>query len=506
MSRASGVLVHPTSFPGRFGIGDLGPEAYRFVDWLAGAGQKWWQVLPLNPIDAGNSPYQSPSAFAGNPLLVSPEAMYDDGLVTEEDLRAAEIESNPDQPRANYDLARERKRPLWAKAEQTFRELPEDHPLQQEFRAFATSQAGWLNDTALFMALKDANEGRSWTTWNSYVDHRHYADAEARTVLGERIFHYRFQQFLFARQWNSLRSYAAAKGVKILGDAPIYVAQDSSDVWSNRRFFQLDEAGHPRQVAGVPPDYFSSTGQLWNNPLYDWAAMDQDEYRWWIARLRAVLQSVDIVRLDHFRGFEAYWSVPAGHKTAELGMWVPGPRDRLFRAIRDALCTEEDRRLPILAEDLGTITEEVDALRKKFHLPGMKVLQFMILSDEGFRPHEFEAESACYTGTHDNDTTRGWFHSDVAPYDYRMDRIRQFVSGNEDSFAWEMLQIAWRSSSDLAIAPLQDLLNLGSEARMNTPGTFSDDFGNWCWQYRPGVLTSDLQHRLRRMTEETGRS
>jgi 4-alpha-glucanotransferase len=506
MDRASGVLLHPTSFPSRFGTGDLGAEAYQFVDWLEAAGQSFWQVLPLNPVDAGDSPYQSPSSFAGNPLLISLEKLVDDGLLTHEQLDQAAIAGAYGCGESNFELAFARKIPLLEQAAQIFKQLPEDHELQVAYRAFCSAQSGWLDQMALFTALKGANEGRSWTTWTHLVDHRHHAGPEAITVLQEPMFLCKFQQFLFFRQWSELRAYARARGILIIGDVPIYVAHDSADVWSNRKMFQLNDSGHATQVAGVPPDYFSATGQLWNNPVYDWHALELDDYRWWARRLRAVIEAVDIVRLDHFRGFEAYWSVPAGHATAEQGMWVVGPRQKLFDALQKQLEIPEGmNRLPIIAEDLGTITPEVDALRLAYGLPGMKVLQFMIAETDPFYPEDFPLESICYSGTHDNDTTVGWFQSHVAPFGDRMERVKRHTSGEVEKIAWDILEVAWKSRSNIAIAPLQDILSLPGTARMNTPGTFGAEARNWVWQYAPGALPLELAQRLRELTVVTNR-
>lgn len=501
MDRASGVLLHPTSFPSRFGTGDLGHEAYQFVDWLAAAGQSYWQVLPLNPVDAGYSPYQSPSSFAGNPLLISLEKLVEEELLTPEELDQAAIAGAYGSGSASFELAFERKMPLLHRAAERFHQLHEDHELQVAFRSFCSAQAGWLDQMALFEALKGANAGRPWTTWTHLVDHWHYPGSEAITVLQEPIFVAKFQQFMFFRQWNELRAYARNKGLLIIGDVPIYVAHDSADVWSNRRFFQLNEAGQALQVAGVPPDYFSATGQLWNNPVYDWRALEEDEYGWWARRLQAVMEAVDLVRLDHFRGFEAYWSVPAGHLTAEQGTWVPGPGHRLFDALKRQLRMPAGMtRLPIIAEDLGTITAQVDELRLSFGLPGMKVLQFMIAENDPFQPQEFPPESICYTGTHDNDTTVGWFQSHVAPFADRFDRLRQRIEFSNEDIAWDLIAVAWKSRSNIAIVPLQDLLSLPSTARMNTPGTFGASARNWIWQFAPGLLTKDLADRLHRLT------
>jgi 4-alpha-glucanotransferase len=507
--RVSGVLLHPTSIPTPFGIGDLGPGAYEFVDWLAGAEQSYWQVLPLCPTDAGDSPYQSPSSFAGNPLLISPELLADDGLLTDADLANATLSEIEYSSKVNFPLAAEKKGELLATAIRTLRSLPASHPLQYEFAAFCDLHANWVENHARFMALREANQGRPWQHWTESVTGPNTA---VKPELGERFVAAVILQFFFVRQWQKLRGYARHRNIKIIGDIPIYVSHNSVDVWANRSFFQLDEQGNPTRVAGVPPDYFSATGQLWNNPLYDWARMDRDGYRWWIHRLKVALQFVDLVRLDHFRGFESYWSVPAGETTAINGEWVPGPRGKLLRALCQApgVGSHEagsPNTVPIIAEDLGMITEAVHALRHEFQLPGMKVLQFLLPGEawDQTRPEEFESNSVVYTGTHDNNTTLGWFRSFILPYHDRLERLKHYTKCDEVNIAWEFIEIAWRSGSNLAIVPLQDLLSLGEEARMNTPGTSGDDVDNWRWKYSPGMLTGEVQQRLSTLTRDSGR-
>ena len=507
--RASGVLLHPTSIPTRFGIGDLGPRAYEFIDWLAGAGQRYWQVLPLCPTDAGDSPYQSPSSFAGNPLLISPEFLAADGLVTEGELASAALEDIEYSSAVNFSLATEKKTRLLSCAIRALRALPASHSLQREFAEFCELHVKWVENHAKFMALREANHGLPWQQWTEYLT---APDSAVKPELGERFVDAVVLQFYFVRQWHRLRAYARERNIRIIGDIPIYVSHNSVDVWANRSLFQLDEHGNPQRVAGVPPDYFSETGQLWNNPLYDWDAMERDGYRWWIHRLEAALQFVDLVRLDHFRGFEAYWSVPAGETTAINGEWIPGPRGKLLQALCHARSTESSdsdakSTVPIIAEDLGMITEEVHALRKQFQLPGMKVLQFMLPGEawDRTRPEDFEPNSVVYTGTHDNDTTLGWFRSHILPRHDQLERLKQYTRCDESNIAWEFIELAWRSGSNLAIVPLQDLLSLGSEARMNTPGTSGPETGNWRWKYVPGMLTTDVQRRLANLTQECSR-
>ena len=524
--RASGILVHPTSFPTRFGIGDLGPSADEFLEWLAAAGQRCWQVLPLCPADAGGSPYQSASSFAGNPLLISPELLARDGLLTEAELNEAAVPESEFALRVDFQQASTRKRRLLERAAQRLRDLPATHPLHGELLQFVNQHRDWLEGHAQFMAASEANGGASWPTWSIAATQVPFT---IPPELSDRVAVHLTLQFFFFRQWQRLRDRARQLGIQIIGDIPIYVSYDSADVWANRSLFQLDERGRSTRVAGVPPDYFAATGQLWNNPLYDWAAMERDGYRWWIHRLRASLQLVDFVRLDHFRGFEAFWSVAAGEPTAMNGEWVPGPKDSLLTSLRTGLERDRDgmrgsvdsrqplptndlndsldRGLPIIAEDLGMITEEVHALRRRHKLPGMKVLQFMLPGEawDNTRVEDFEPNSVVYTGTHDNDTSLGWFRADVLPHHEKLDRLRRYVPCDESRFAWEFIEFAWRSGSNIAIAPLQDVFSLDSSARMNKPGTSGNTTTNWQWRYSPGMLTDDLKVRVAELTRTSGR-
>ncbi|WP_397569567.1 4-alpha-glucanotransferase [Schlesneria sp. T3-172] len=508
--RASGVLLHPTSFPTRYGIGDLGPSAYHFIDWLEGAEQRYWQVLPLCPTDMGDSPYQSPSSFAGNPLLISPDLLARDGLLNENDLASALLPEVETAPHVDFQRSALLKNQLLSTAVLNFRNLSPAHELHQEFAEFKKQHHSWVNNHARFMALRDVNRNRPWRQWTEYVT---APDQPVMPELEVRFEYALLLQFFFFRQWHQLRQYARERNIQIIGDIPIYVSHDSVDVWAHQSLFQLDEHGDPTRVAGVPPDYFAATGQLWNNPLYNWDAMEQDGFRWWIHRLETALQFVDLVRLDHFRGFEAYWSVAAGEATAMNGHWVPGPRGKLLTALcnvkgADPVANASTSTAPIIAEDLGMITEEVHALRKEFHLPGMKVLQFMLPGEpwDNHRPEEFEANSVAYTGTHDNDTTLGWFRSHILPNPDQLERLKQYTRCEEHNIAWEFIEIAWRSGSHLAIAPLQDLFSMGSEARMNTPGTSGPGCHNWRWKYSPGLLTREVQERLANLTRSTNRA
>ena len=508
--RASGILLHPTSIPTRFGVGDLGPRAYEFLDWLASAHQRYWQVLPLCPADGEGSPYQSASSFAGNPLLISPELLLQDGLLTENELSEAALPAIEGGPAVDYDLATVQKQKILEIAARRLLALQSSHSLRVALELFQENNRDWLEPHAEFMAGCEANETTHWQRWP--------IDSQSTTSripqpLGDRFACHTAFQFFFDRQWQQLRDRAKQLGIRIVGDIPIYVSHDSADVWANRSLFQLNELGEAIFVAGVPPDYFAATGQLWNNPLYDWAEMSRDSYQWWIRRLQQSLCQVDLVRLDHFRGFEAFWSIPAGEATAVHGNWVPGPGDQFLQALCHAITVAESTdqisfaSLPIIAEDLGMITENVHALRRRFQLPGMKVLQFMLPGEEwdNTQPEDFEANSVVYTGTHDNDTSLGWFRSEILQHAGKLDRLRRHVPCVEAGFAWEFIEYAWRSGSNLAITPLQDVLSLDSSARMNVPGTSGKATRNWRWKYCPGMLTASLRDRLATETDRVGR-
>jgi 4-alpha-glucanotransferase len=490
--RSSGVLLHPTSLPGPYGIGDLGDAAFEWIDALAHARQRWWQILPLGPTGYGDSPYQCFSAFAGNPYLISPERLMADGLLVREDVAGVHFPAG----RVDFGPVIEFKVRLLATAWARFQGGAGAH-LRPEFEAFVAANAGWLDDFTLFMALKDANQGRSWQEWDAELRLRAKAPlAAASSRLKDSIGLHQFRQFLFFKQWSAVKAYANGKGIGLIGDVPIFVSIDSSDVWASPEYFLLDDQRHPTVVAGVPPDYFSATGQLWGNPLYDWAALARNDYAWWVARLRATLSQVDFLRIDHFRGFEAYWEIPAGEPTAEVGQWVKGPNIALFDALRAQL-----GELPIIAEDLGVITPEVDALRLGVGLPGMRVLQFAFGggTEDRFLPHNHERDSVVYTGTHDNDTTRGWY---AAITERERDFVRRYLARDGSDIAWDLIRCAWSSVADYAIAPLQDVLDLGTEARMNLPGSAA---GNWAWRFTPGQLQARHLERLAELTQLYGR-
>jgi 4-alpha-glucanotransferase len=483
--RSSGILLHPTSLPGPYGIGDLGPAAHAWVEWLAGCGCKLWQVLPLGPTGYGDSPYQCFSAFAGNPYLISPDGLLEMGLLKSEDLA-----DMPAWEERRVDFGRFY---LWKPAllEKAFRHFAGDPgPYQAEFAAFCSENAAWLEDYSLFMALKETHGGGAWGSWPKPIRQRQPAALqEARQTMAEKIQRSSFFQFLFFRQWKALHEHARGKGLQIIGDIPIFVAYDSSDVWAHPDLFYLDENGSPTVVAGVPPDYFSPTGQLWGNPLYRWDVHKATGYAWWLERIRATLKLVDILRIDHFRGFAAYWEVPFGNATAELGRWVPGPGADLFNAIQTGLGS-----LPIIAEDLGVITPDVVALRDQFGLPGMKILQFAFTGpDNPFLPHSYPENCAVYPGTHDNDTARGWYETGK---EVEKDFARRYLAVDGRDFAWDLIRHAWSSVAVFAVATLQDLLNLGNEARMNYPSRLG---GNWEWRVTMEALSVELQGRIKEL-------
>lgn len=492
--RASGILLHPTSFPSPYGVGDLGSEAYQFVDFLAESGQQIWQILPLGPTGYGDSPYQCFSAIAGNPLLISPDRLREEGLLTDEDFH-----NLPELPlKIDFGWALYLKLPLLQKACSSFRTQATSEQ-QEAFAEFCEAKAEWLDDYALFMALKDANNGASWQTWEPELRLRKPEALEAaRQTLSQKIFFHQFLQFEFFQQWTALKAYANERQIQILGDLPIYVAHDSAEVWAQPENFRLDEeTGLPELVAGVPPDYFSETGQLWGNPIYNWQRLQEQDFHWWVQRFQAMLECVDLIRIDHFRGFEAYWAVPYGEATAINGEWLQAPGRTFFKHLNKVL-----GELPIVAEDLGLITPEVEDLRDDFGFPGMKILHFAFDSgsDNPYLPFQYPRNSVVYTGTHDNDTTLGWFNK-RSPAE--QERVRQFLGcTGPDGIHWDLIRLAMSSVSDLSIIQLQDLLGLDTDARMNSP---SQEMGNWGWRYWNGALTDEIRDRLRFLTDIYGR-
>ncbi|MBI5498002.1 MAG: 4-alpha-glucanotransferase [Deltaproteobacteria bacterium] len=492
--RRSGILLHPTALPGPYGIGDLGSGARRFVDWLAAAQQRLWQVLPLNPTSHGNSPYTSPSAFAGNTRLLSLEGLLQDGL-----LGLGDINGLPPFPRDHVDFAmvHDHRTALFARVHDAFR-AGKGAALRPAFDEFRHAQQHWLEDHALFAALHRHFNHLSWPQWDRPIArHEKKALETWRDTLHAEVERESLLQFLFYRQWDALRGYAHDQGIQVVGDAPIFVAFDSADCWASPHQFRLDENGERTVVAGVPPDYFSKDGQLWGNPHYDWDAMAQDGYAWWVARTRAVARQVDIIRIDHFRGFAAAWEVKATEKTARKGRWVKGPGRQVFDAIRAAL-----GEVPFIAEDLGVITPDVEALRDGLGLPGMRVLQFAFGDEDGinaFLPHNHVPATVVYTGTHDNDTTRGWW--DALDDRTRM-HVMRYLGVDGRDIAWDLVRAAWRSCGAIAVAPVQDVLDLGTHARFNTPGKAED---NWGWRLADDALGDALAGRLAELTTLTAR-
>lgn len=491
--RSSGILLHPSSLPGPYGIGDIGPQSYRFVDWLVSTGSKLWQVLPLGPTGYGDSPYQCFSAFAGNPYLISPDDLLAEGLLTQDDLN-----SKPEFSASHVDFGMliPWKLDLLQKAFSRFESTPEH--LRQDFDRFCLENDFWLGDYTLFMALKESNGGGAWNGWPEALRKRKKAAlSKAQSELAESIERYAFYQFIFFRQWNKLRVYANERGIHIIGDIPIFVAYDSSDVWAHPELFFLDNEGNPTVVAGVPPDAFSTTGQLWGNPLYKWEVHKKDGYAWWLSRVNASLQTVDILRFDHFRGFAGYYEIPADHKTAEQGRWVSGPGKDFFGVVEKQLGNKSavyGNGLPIIAEDLGVITPDVVELLEAFNLPGMKVLQFGFSGpDNPFLPHNYVPNCVAYTGTHDNDTARGWFNS---AQQHEREFAQRYLRVDGNDFAWDLIRAVWASVADLAIAPMQDLLNCSGEARMNFPSKLG---GNWEWRITEKDLRDDLARGLQEL-------
>lgn len=514
--RKCGILLHPTSLPGKYGIGDLGRSAYSFVDFLEKSGQSLWQILPLGHTGFGDSPYQSFSAFAGNPLMISPELLVEDGLLSDED-----ISSTPafNDDKVDFGAVQSYKEGLFKKAHANFRSLEKG---DKDYKSFCRKNAFWINDYALFMALKnyfiqkrkfeyETKEFKSYyrqtvkslgengakdcyygACWNSFPDEIKNREEEAikkyTKLLSDDISYYKFIQYIFFKQWEELKAYANDKGISLIGDIPIFVAADSADTWAERELFHINAKGFPTEVAGVPPDYFSAEGQLWGNPLYNWAYHKKTDYQWWIKRVESVLKLVDIVRIDHFRAFESYWAIPYGSENAVKGKWKKGPQRELFDAIKNKLGS-----LDIIAEDLGDLNPEVGMLRDELGLPGMKILQFAFDNHgNAYLPHNYTSDNfVVYTGTHDNDTTKGWYDS---TNEQCRDYARRLMNISGSDISWDMIRLAISSCAKYCIIPLQDILCLGSEARMNTPGVAS---GNWQFRFRQGDLTDETADGLR---------
>jgi len=504
LPRKSGILLHPTSLPGPYGLGEIGPAARQFIHTLKQAGQTYWQVLPLGPTGYADSPYQALSTFAGNPMLISFDDLVEDGL-----LKPEELSDTPDFPerKVDYGAVIPFRRKILDQVCRSFSRRA-DEELNAEFKAFCKRERDWLEDYVLFEALKEFHDLRPWTEWPKEIIQREpvalnaFAKDHAKDLRAARI-----RQFLFARQWERLRQLAKAQGIQLIGDIPIFVAHDSADVWANQERFYLDPLGQPTVVAGVPPDYFSATGQLWGNPLYRWEVHQKNEFAWWLKRISHLFKLVDVVRIDHFRGFAAYWEVPAGDDTAMNGRWVEAPGTELFTTLQ-----EELGELPIIAEDLGLITDDVDRLRDQFDLPGMRILQFSFADDlkPHLKPEGFPENCVVYTGTHDNDTTAGWFHrtpgdnntESAEEIEAERQKVLETVHTDGSQIHWDLIALAHRLAPHTAMVPLQDVMGLGTEARMNVPGRMQ---GNWAWRFTwADVLPEDLL-RLRDITEWAGR-
>ncbi|MGE5423902.1 MAG: 4-alpha-glucanotransferase [Syntrophothermus sp.] len=491
--RAGGILLHPTSLPGRFGIGTLGNAAYDFIDFLVNSKIKFWQILPLGPTGYGDSPYQCFSSRAGNPMLIDPEMLHEERLITKEELDSLEL---PETGHVDYGRVITLKYAVLEKAYERFRS-ESGKELKQDLRYFSKSNSSWLNDYALFMSIKEHNKFKPWYKWTKSLRlKKEEAVAPLEKALKSRIEFHKFIQYMFFRQWSSVKDYANENNIRIIGDIPLYVALDSADAWANPELFEFNQEKMPVAVGGVPPDYFSENGQLWGNPLYNWYYHKQQRFKWWTDRINFNLSMFDMIRIDHFRGFAAYWAVPAGEETARNGKWMPGPGKDLFETIYNQL-----GELPIIAEDLGVITPDVENLRDSFGFPGMKILQFAFDSAEAndYLPHNYPKNSVVYTGTHDNDTVKGWFEKASAG-----DRKQalDYMGCTPDKICSSLIRLAWSSVSNTAVVPLQDLLELGSEARMNTPGTTSN---NWKWRCNASDFNPELAKRLSRMAKMYGR-
>ncbi|MCK9211306.1 MAG: 4-alpha-glucanotransferase [Ignavibacteriaceae bacterium] len=494
IERSAGILLHPTSLPGKFGIGDLGEQAFNFINFLEASGQTLWQVFPLGPTGYGDSPYQCFSAFAGSPLLISPEILAEEGYLKKEDLTKI-----PKFDPINIDFGGviDYKNSLLRKAFENF--VKEKNPaVEKSFSAFCEKHNDWLDDYSLFMAVKNYHGGNLWTTWNKEIALRKKGAIEKwKEKVADEIQYQKFLQFNFFKQWHKVKKYANHKGIKIIGDLPIFIAYDSADLWANKSLFTVDENGKLLTCAGVPPDYFSPTGQLWGNPLYRWDEMEKDDFLWWRKRISALLELIDIVRIDHFRGFEAYWEIPGDAPTAETGKWVKAPGDKFFTAVRKHLGD-----VPIIAEDLGVITKEVNALRDKFNFPGIKILQFAFGTkmETKFLPHNFIPNCVVHTGSHDNDTTRGYFEK--AKEEKHKNDIYEFTQKYlgyyGDDITNQLIKTAYASVAKIVVIPLQDMLNFGNEARMNFPGTLG---GNWSWRFTWEQVPYNLAGKYKKMCE-----
>ena len=492
-TRKAGILLHPTSLPGKFGMGTIGAEAFAFVDFLVKAKQNYWQILPLGPTGYGDSPYQCFSSKAGNPYLIDLEKLVEIHLLDKTDLIIHEEFSDQ---KVNYGIVISTKLELLKKAQQRFNS-GDYNDLKYNFDLFVSENNVWLEDYALFMALKEKFNNRPWYEWSDEYRLRNSETLEmVKPELSDTIQFHKFIQYIFTQQWYDLKQYANNNGIEIIGDIPIYVAMDSSDTWVSPQLFQFDENKNPLCVGGCPPDYFSETGQLWGNPIFDYSEMEKDDFSWWIDRIKTTLKLYDLVRVDHFRGFAGYWRIPYGDENAINGEWIPGPGKKLFHAIKNAL-----GEIPIIAEDLGLITPDVIELRDAFNLPGMKVLQFAFDSGEAndYLPHNYDKNCVVYTGTHDNETVNGWFENAI---DADKKYVLDYINSNGENVSWDLIKSAWASVAYTAIAPMQDVLGLGADARMNLPGT---TVKNWEWRMERGAITDELAERLEYITALFGR-
>ncbi len=488
IERSAGVLLHPTSLPGKFGIGDLGPDAFRFIDFLKEAGQTLWQVLPLGPTGYGDSPYQCFSAFAGNPLLISPELLLQEELLSDCDLPLLN-DNNPH--KIDFGKTITYKYGLLRKAFDIFEEKFKSS--NHEFKNFCSQENYWLDDYSLFMSAKQFHNNVSWTQWEHSIVERKKIH-EWKTKLNKEIEFHKFTQFIFHKQWKEIRQYAHNKGIKIIGDLPIFVAYDSADVWANKELFSIRKDGSLEFVAGVPPDYFSSTGQLWGNPLYNWKKMEKDNFAWWRKRISKLLELVDIIRIDHFRGFDAYWRIPGDASTAIDGKWIKAPGEKFFNSIKKSL-----GELPIIAEDLGVITESVEKLRDQFDFPGIKILQFGIgeYGDANFLPHNYVKNCVVHTGSHDNETTNGFLESERRKNSGIFEWAQKYLNYYGDNVNLALIRAAYGSVANICVIPMQDILNLGNDARMNFPSTLG---GNWNWRFSWDQIKNDLAPHYKELT------
>ena len=489
-NRSAGILLHPTSLPGKFGIGELGNEAFKFIDFLKNSGQTLWQVFPLGPTGYGDSPYQCFSAFAGNPLLISIELLHEEGLLSSEDL-----DNTPKFDQYNIDFGPliNYKTGLLKKAYTNFKS--DGKNINDECRDFCENNKEWLYDYALFMSVKSFHDGVAWTDWDEHIAFRKKgAVNEWEDKLSDEIDYHKFLQYKFFVQWKAVKNYANENGIEIIGDLPIFVAYDSADVWANKHLFSIDDEGKLATVAGVPPDYFSPTGQLWGNPLYRWDEMEKDDFLWWRNRFTQLYELIDIVRIDHFRGFEAYWEIEGGSPTAEIGKWVKAPGHKFFQSIKEKLGD-----VKILAEDLGVITSEVEELRDAFNFPGMKILQFAF-GDDGdkkFLPHNYIQNCCVYSGSHDNDTTKGFFENEKKNGSGIYEWTQKYLNYHGDDIRSAIISAAYSSVANIVIIPMQDILNLGTEARMNFPGKLG---GNWTWRFSWDQVGNEISEYYKEMS------